>query len=189
MICEFNRVQEEEGRGKCSERSAFRWLKKDRPKHAICPLRTDYCDRCKEFQEEINRQKTILQRLRHSGSCSDTELHKHEDLQQKAADKLADHKKVAQEALEHYRFTVEKCKEDWKAIVTLSSQEELSDASRKELDSLQKSFVLVTSADYQMTKLIPYWGSSDQPAISYYLRKASHDLFGIVDHRDETQSM
>lgn len=167
LICEFNRVQEEEGRGKCSDRSAFRWLKQERPRHAICPPRTDYCDRCKEFQEEINRQKTIIQRLRHSGSSSDAELHKHEELQQKATDKLADHKKVAQEALEHYRFTVEKCKQDWKAIITLSSQEELSEASARELHCLRESFMLVISADYQMTKLIPHWGSSDQPGISY----------------------
>jgi hypothetical protein len=147
----------------------------------------DYCDRCKEFQEEINRQKTIIQRLRHSGSSSETELHNHEELQQKATDELAAHKKVAQEALEHYRFTVEKCKQDWKAIVTLSSQDELSDASSRELEHLKESFMLVVSADYQMTKLIPHWGSSDQPGISYYLRKVSHDLFGIVDHRDETK--
>ena len=36
-----------------------------------------------ELQEEINHQKTILQKLRHSGCCSDADLHKHKDLQQK----------------------------------------------------------------------------------------------------------
>ena len=40
-----------------------------------------------------------------------------------------------------------------------------------------------------MTKLIPFWGETAQPAITYYLRKVSHDLFGIVDHRDETKSI
>jgi hypothetical protein len=38
LVCEFNHVQEEEERGTCSERSAFRWLKEDKPKHAICPI-------------------------------------------------------------------------------------------------------------------------------------------------------
>ena len=47
--------------------------------------------------------------------------------------------------------------------------------------------MLVISADYQMTKLIPFWRDTAQPAIMYYLRKVSHDLFGIVDHRDETK--
>ena len=37
-----------------------------------------------------------------------------------------------------------------------------------------------------MTKLIPHWGYSDQPGISYYLRKVSHDLFGIADHCNST---
>ena len=74
VICEFNRAQAECGKEGCSERSAFRWLKEHRPKHAICPPRTDYCDLCKELNEEINRQKTILHRLRHSGNVSDTKL-------------------------------------------------------------------------------------------------------------------
>ena len=101
--------------------------------------------------------------------------------------KLAEHKDTAQAALEYYCFTVEKCKQDWKAIIALSSGEELNEVSRKELESLQKSFVLVISVDYQMIKLIPHWGTSDQPGISYYLRKVSHDVFGIVDHGDETK--
>lgn len=179
LLCEFNRVQEEEGRGKCSERSAFRWLKEDRPRHAICPPRTDYCDRCKELKEEMNRQKTVLQRLRHVASCSDTELLSHERLQEEAAEKLIEHKRIAQKALEHYRFTVEKCGKDWTAINDLNAS--------ARLNQLEESFELVLSADYQMTKLIPHWGYSDQPGISYYLRKVSHDLFGIVDHRDESK--
>ena len=46
---------------------------------------------------------------------------------------------------------------------------------------------MVLSSDYQMTKLIPFWGETAQPAITYYLRKVSHNLFGIVDHRDEAK--
>ena len=37
-----------------------------------------------------------------------------------------------------------------------------------------------------MTKVIPFWGSSAQPGMTYYQRKVSHDLFGIVDHRDDS---
>lgn len=127
----------------------------------------------------MNRQKTILQRLRHAASCSETELLSHERLQEEAAEKLAEHKRIAQTALEHYRFTIEKCGKDWHTINDLN-------ASARQ-DQLEKSFELVLSADYQMTKLIPHWGYSDQPGISYYLRKFSHDLFGIVDPRDESK--
>ena len=82
-LCEFNRAQCEAGKEGCSERSAFRWLKQHRPKHAICPHLTDYCDTCKELVEEMNRQRTILQRLRHSGDSSIETLQKHEELQKK----------------------------------------------------------------------------------------------------------
>ncbi len=41
LLCEFNRSQMELGSGSCSERSAFRWLKEDRPKHAISPHQTN----------------------------------------------------------------------------------------------------------------------------------------------------
>lgn len=33
-----------------------------------------------------------------------------------------------------------------------------------------------------MSKLVPYWGQSPQPASTYYLQKLSHDIFGIVNH-------
>ena len=158
LLCEFNRVQEEEGRKTCSDRSVFRWLKEDRPRHAVCPPRTDYCDRCKALKEEMNRQKTIL---RHAASCSDTELLSHERLQEEAAEQLAQHKGIAQKALEHYRFfAVEKCRKDCCAINDLNAS--------ARLDQLEELFELVLSADYQMTKLIPHWGYSDQPGISYY---------------------
>ena len=75
LLCEFNQSQTEEG---CSERWAFRWLKEDRPKHGICPHKTDHCDRSKELKEEMNRHKTILRRLRHGGDCSDERLREHE---------------------------------------------------------------------------------------------------------------
>ena len=106
------------------------------------------------------------------------ELLSHERLQ-KEAENLAEHKSNAQKALEHYRFTVEKCTKKWSTINDLNAS--------TRLDQLQDSFELVLSADYQMTKLIPHWGNSDQPGISYYLRKVSHDLFEIVDHRDDSK--
>ena len=41
---------------------------------------------------------------------------------------------------------------------------------------------MVLSADYQMCKLVPYWGMSAQPGSTYYLQKLNHDIFGIVNH-------
>ena len=55
LLCEFNQSQtskvkravQKQGKENCSECSAFRWLKEDRPKHGICPHKMDYCDRSK----------------------------------------------------------------------------------------------------------------------------------------------
>ena len=186
LLCEFSRTQREHGRDMCSERSVFRWLKEYRPKHAISPHQTDYCDRCKRMNEEISRQKTTLQRLRHTGDCESERLHEHEALMKQAEAILANHKDEAQEALEHYKFTVQQCKREWSAIIELASHNDLDHTVQMRLQALKDSFSLVLSSDYQMTKLIPFWGETAQPGITYYLRKVSHDLFGIVDHRNET---
>ena len=54
-----------------------------------------------------------------------------------------------------------------------------------ELQRLKASFILVICADYQQTKLIPYWGNSPQPGVMYYPQKISYNVFGIVDCRDD----
>lgn len=107
----------------------------------------------------------------------------------KAESELSAHKKVAQEALEHYKFVTGKCKRDWQAIVSLASWENLDEPGQTQLQLLKESFVLVLSADYQMTKVIPFWGSSAESGMTYYQRKASHDLYGIVDHRHDSNYM
>ena len=50
---------------------------------------------------------------------------------------------------------------------------------------MQHCFTLTLSADYQQSKLIPSWGRTEQPGSTYYLQKVSHDIFGIIDHREE----
>ena len=43
---------------------------------------------------------------------------------------------------------------------------------------------MVLSADYQQSKLIPHWGHTAQPGQTYYYQKVSHDVFGVIDHRE-----
>ena len=43
--------------------------------------------------------------------------------------------------------------------------------NNEELLRLKEQFVLVLCADYQQLKLIPYWGASSQPGVTYYLQK------------------
>ena len=54
------------------------------------------------------------------------------------------------------------------------------------LQDLKNTFTLTISADHQMNKLSPYWGQSPQPGSTYYLQKVTYDIFGIVDHREES---
>ena len=54
------------------------------------------------------------------------------------------------------------------------------------LKQLQSTFTSLLSADYQMSKLLPYGGHTAQPSSKYYLQKVSYDIYGIVDHRDES---
>lgn len=82
-----------------------------------------------------------------------------------------------------------KCAEYWKEIITLESKQERTSAEDEQLVQLKHYFTLVLSADYQMQKSIPYWGSSPQPGSAYYLQKLAYDLFGIVDHRDESSAV
>lgn len=76
--------------------------------------------------------------------------------------------------------------QQWKEIVTITDKGPLSRVEKEKLASLKHCFTLTISADYQQSKLIPTWGRSEQPGVTYYLQKVSHDIFGIVDHRDET---
>ena len=51
---------------------------------------------------------------------------------------------------------------------------------------LKNGFNLVLSADYQMAKLVSYWGMMAQPASKYFQQKLSHDVFNITDHSSGT---
>ena len=52
LVHEFNRVQGEMRKGTCGPTAASEWLKKHRPKVALHPSMTDYCDTCKSLKEK-----------------------------------------------------------------------------------------------------------------------------------------
>ena len=71
------------------------------------------------------------------------------------------------------------CTTEWNETAALESKPGLTEEEAGKLHSLKNKFNLVVSADYQMGKLIPYWGYSPQPGSAYYLQKLNHDVFGI----------
>ena len=54
------------------------------------------------------------------------------------------------------------------------------------LQTMQEDFTAFISADYMMSKNLPYWGDSAQPGKSYYMMKLVCDVFGIVDHSTDS---
>ena len=184
LTCEFNRAQQSVGKGTVSKFSINNWLKTYRPKVAIHPHQTDYCDTCKRIELEIARARQIQKRLMQSGSASQVQIQQLLDEIDDKGAQLADHKKVASKAQEFYHYTIEKCQNDWKQIQELEGITATSRSSEQSdmLDRKKRAFTLVLSADYQQAKLIPYWGSSAQPGSTYYLQKVSHDVFGIINH-------
>ena len=158
------------------------WLKKYRPKHALCPHKLDYCDTCAGLKKEIQSCEMKLKRIVQSGSSSAENIGTVEDNKKGFQESLENHKKQAHDSHESHLNDVKKCKEDWAKIVALERD---PNADPVELLNLKNKFVLVIGADYQQSKLIPYWGYSPQPGVTYYLQKMNYDVFGIVDARDD----
>lgn len=71
VLFEFNRTLTEEGLKQISTGTFHNWLKKYRPFVGICPSMSDYCDKCKEFEQEISRCQQIANRLVQSGHSSE----------------------------------------------------------------------------------------------------------------------
>ena len=191
VVSQFNKAQTERGKPTCGKTAAAEWLEKYRPKVALHPSMTDYCDTCKHLKEELSRNQAVLNRLHQSGSASSGELRAREATKQDLEDRLAEHKSTATKSREYYKTATNKCKQQWNKIVQLTSQSQraLTRSEKEELASTKHCFTATISADFQQSKLIPSWGKSEQPGSTYYLQKVSHDLFGIVDHSTDDSVM
>ena len=98
VVGEFNRSQVELGRGTCSNGSAHKWLKKHRPKVAVCPHKQNYCDTCSQRKEQIREKQTTINRLL-SASASDPETISHlQDKKRSLKQSLECHCKEAEES-------------------------------------------------------------------------------------------
>lgn len=189
VVSEFNRAQIERGRGTCGPTAAAEWLDKHRPKIALHPSMTDYCDTCKNLKEELSRNQAVKNRLQQSGNASEADLRGLEEERKQLDGNLIEHKAVATRAREYYKACMQKCQKQWRDIKEYNEKGSLTQEEREELTILQHCFTLVISADYQQSKLIPNWGATEQPGSTYYLQKVSHDIFGIVDHREDKSTV
>lgn len=190
LLHEFNRSQESRGRGTCSNYSASVWLKTHRPKHRMYPHRQDYCDTCAQKNEAIRAKQTTLNRLRQTGSAVEQEQKEVEEQISTLCAELDTHKQTALKSHDYHLTTTKRCATEWTELKRLEGLgNNASPEETKKLATLKHSFTLTLSADFQMSKLVPYWGYSDQPGSTYYLQKVSNDIFGIVDHRENASAI
>ena len=189
LVAEFNRVQRESGRQTCGSTAAVEWLKKHRPKVALHPSMTDYCDTCKYLKEQLSRNQAIINRQQQSGSALEENLRSLESTKDNLERELQSHKDTATKARDYYKQMTDKCKQQWSKIKQLTAIRIPSRSEKEQLQIAQHSFTLTISADYQQSKLIPSWGKSEQPGSTYYLQKVSHDILGIVDHSEDKSTV
>ena len=163
LVTEFNRIQTELNRDTISDFTANTWLKSDRAKYAIYPHQVDYCDFCAIRKKDIQAKQQVINHIRQSGNATD-ELQQAEAEKSEIEKELEEHKDAAQKSLSFYRNMKEKCKKQWTQIEELQEKSRTPD-EEQDLQRQKHAFTLVLSADYQMSKLLPYWGESPQPAL------------------------
>ena len=73
------------------------------------------------------------------------------------------HKDEAPKSHSYYAKVTTSCAADWDEITSLEKKESLTEEEKMKLTDLRRKFNLVICADYQMCKLVPYWGLSAQP--------------------------
>ena len=176
LVGEFNRIQREQNKPTISNYSASTWLKKHRPKYALCPHKLDYCDTCAGLKNQIQSSDMRLKRLLQSGSSSSTEIKEIETEKEQLQSSLNTHREEASDSHKCHNEAV-------KSVIDLEKKPDAENDT--ELQHLKETFILVLCADFQQSKLIPYWGKSPQPGMTYYLQKMSYDVFGIVDCRND----
>lgn len=103
LVGEFNRAQQEKGRNICGSTTAIEWLKKHRPKVALHPSMTDYCDTCKYLKEQQSRNQAILNRSRQSSSSSEEDIKALESKKSDLESELKAHREAATKSREEYK--------------------------------------------------------------------------------------
>ena len=176
VVAQFNRAQREMSGNTMGASTFRRLLKKHFPRVSICPHKEDYCDTCKALMVDSSRCMFVIKKMRESGNSSEESLRPHEAELAELKKRQKDHLLEAKQAREFHNEMVARCKAEWNRLSTEVGK----------THSNQHNFTLVLSADYQQAKLIPHWGKTPQPASTYYQMKESYDIFGIVDHRDDS---
>ena len=121
-----------------------------------------------------------MNHLQQSGSALPEEIEKLEEELKQLNQHHETHRDEAQKSHTYYSEVIARCAMEWNDITSLEEKETLTEDEKLKLDGLKCKFNLVISVDYQMFKLVPYWGYSAQPGSTYYLQKLSHDILELL---------
>jgi len=139
VLYELNRTLEEEGLNTVSVGTFHSWLKQHRPYVGICPAQSDYCDKCKEYNEEIARARQIVNRLKQSGNSGAEPICEQEQSMKHYIALLQEHKEEAQAGLEYYQSLILEAKAAYMQI-NLLHQQDLDTEQLAHLNELKKNF-------------------------------------------------
>lgn len=187
---EFNRLQqlrreEEPDASKkkqyqtVSKGTLAKWLKQYCPRTGIHPHYSDYCSTCSYCDHKIDQIVAAIQKILQGGNANQEEIKLLSDEKIKLTEFLQSHKTIASAEIRHHNNTVALCRQQYQRIKQLEQEELVSDQELKELKS---NFKMVLAIDYQQSKLVPYWGMAKQAGETYFLRKLSYTILGIVNH-------
>lgn len=131
LVYEFNRTQREASLDTISSQTALNWLKAERPKTAIYPHQSDYCDYCSKIKVEIQGCTQSISRHLQSDSSSTEDIEKLKKKKEDLQNDVEEHRKIAREVLQYYRQMKERCNKQWCEIVELESSSSSPERDQK----------------------------------------------------------
>ena len=120
LVYEFNQTQRKASLDTISSQTPLSWLKAERPKTAIYPHQSDYCDYCSKKKSGHSKmhpkhqQALVKWQWFHWGFWRTQK--KKEDLQ----NDMEEHRKIARESLQYYCHFKERCNKQWCKMLSLS---------------------------------------------------------------------
>jgi len=130
----------------------------------------------------VHAKQTTINRPLQSASASPAQVKKVEEVMKLLKESQEIHRDEAQKSHSYYMEVTAQYAAEWNKITSLEKKGSLTRAEKGKLTRLKNKFNLVICSDFQMCKLVPYWGLSAQHGSTYYLQKLNYDVFRIVNH-------
>ena len=140
---------------------------------------------CKVIKESLSRNQAVQNWLAQSGSASEDQLWKLQREKELYEEEHRIHKENAEKSRVYYKDAIKTCTAKWNKISEILHKLCPPPDELRELKVLQHCFYPRHQCWLPASQTDPFWGEIEQPGSTYYLQKASTDIFGIIDHRDK----